>query len=503
MAPMALIMLNPLGPFYIPELRKHSPKPPKPKFPPTPLNQTELIRCITAHDCDVTKRSLDIGNDTVSVSHKWGESTVTVAVAPTPDDTLERVYEILESGRLAAEKNMTASPPFLGDAATIPSVPTVAQPNAPFGMMALFGLFFLMALMTLVAAFLVFDDLRTRGATKRRIDTAEVAAKVAQVVLDASEKKVALLKDLMDQRLTELREALGKSTDEALKRAEAEDQSLALRDQVIELSSEMDGLRAEKKSLQKQRDQQERTIAELVASKQLLETETAQQLKRLAATDSLEAPLKAAKAKAEEWEREYTEAAEQLTEWLWKNEALEKEVKGLQKQLKAEQDKGEGASEALARALQENEELKKQLEDEQAPKSQSQADETSNASEDPIDTASPSGAEGLKASRWASEAGPSTADPEKTAAETTLNKNQKQRERDHQKAIEWAQKNPDQVPPRIDRFRRGNNAKTQKAVKTQQTEVKRMIKEGIWQPNEEWKAWMQTEQGIKGMADME
>ncbi|KAI6891898.1 hypothetical protein KC318_g13439, partial [Hortaea werneckii] len=78
MAPMALIMLNRLGPFYIPELRKSSPKPPKPKFPPTPLNQTELIRCITAHDCDVTKRSLDIGNDTVSVSHKWGESTVTV-----------------------------------------------------------------------------------------------------------------------------------------------------------------------------------------------------------------------------------------------------------------------------------------------------------------------------------------------------------------------------------------------------------------------------------------
>ncbi|KAI7188143.1 hypothetical protein KC316_g6580 [Hortaea werneckii] len=254
-------------------------------------------------------------------------------------------------------------------------------------------------------------------------------------------------------------------------------------------------------ALQKQRDQQERTIAELVASKQLLETETAQQSERLAATDSLEAPLKAAKAKAEEWEREYTEAAEQLTEWLWKNEALEKEVKGLQKQLKAEQDKGEGASEALARALQE--ELKKQLEDEQATKSQAQADETSNASEDPVDAASPSGAEGLKASRWASEAGPSTADPEKTAAETTLNKNQKQRERDHQKAIEWAQKNPDQVPPRIDRFRRGNNAKTQKAVKTQQTEVKRMIKEGIWQPNEEWKAWMQTEQGIKGMADME
>ncbi|KAI7093078.1 hypothetical protein KC316_g21784, partial [Hortaea werneckii] len=194
------------------------------------------------HDCDVTKRSLDIGNDTVSVSHKWGESTVTVAVAPTPDDTLEKVYEILESGRLAAEKNMTASSPFLGNAAEIPSVPTVAQPNAPFGMMALFGLFFLMALMTLVAAVLVFDDLRTRGATKKRIDTAEVAAKVAQVVLERAENKVTFLRGLMDERLTELREALGKSTDEALKRAEAEDQSLALRDQVTELSSEMDGL---------------------------------------------------------------------------------------------------------------------------------------------------------------------------------------------------------------------------------------------------------------------
>ncbi|KAI6887725.1 hypothetical protein KC318_g12471, partial [Hortaea werneckii] len=455
-----------------------------------------------------TKRSLDIGNDTVSVSHKWGESTVTVAVAPTPDDTLEKVYGILESGRLAAEQNMTASSPFLGNAAEIPSVPTVAQPNAPFGMIALFGLFLLMALMTLVAAFLVFDDLRTRGATKKRIDTAEVAAKVAQVVLEASEKKVTVLRGLMDERLTELRKALDKSTDEALKRAEAEDQSLALRDQVTELSSEMDGLRAEKTALQKQREQQERTIAELIASKQLLETETAQQSERLAATDSLEASLKAAKAKAEEWEQEYNEAAEQMTAWLWKNEALEEEVKGLQKQLKAEQDKGEdGASEALARALRENSELKKQLEDEQAAKSQAQADETSNASEEPpVDTASPSGAEGLKASRWASEAGPSsTADPEKTAAaaETTLNKNQRQRERDHQKAIEWAQNNPDKVPPRVDRFRRGNNAKTQKAVKTQQTEVKRMIKEGLWQPNEEWRAWMQTEQGIKGMADME
>ncbi|KAI7198504.1 hypothetical protein KC316_g5822 [Hortaea werneckii] len=267
----------------------------------------------------------------------------------------------------------------------------------------------------------------------------------------------------------------------------------------------MDGLWAEKKSLQKQRDQQERTIAELVASKQLLETETAQQSERLAAMDSLEASLKAAKAKAEEWEQEYNEAAEQMTEWLWKNEALEEEVKGLQKQLKAEQDKGEGgASEALARALQENSELKKQLEDEQAAKSQIQVDETSNASEDPpVDTPSPSGAEGVKASRWASEAGPSTADPEKTVAESTLNKNQRQRERDHQRAIEWANKNPGQVPPHVDRFKRGNNAKTQKTLKTQQTEVKRMIKEGLWQPNEEWKAWMLTEQGIKGMKDME
>ncbi|KAI7546775.1 hypothetical protein KC331_g5407, partial [Hortaea werneckii] len=453
--------------------------------------------------CDVTKRSLDIGNDTVSVSHKWGESTVTVAVAPTPDDTLEKVYGILESGRLAAEKNVTASSPFLGNADEIPSVPTVAQPNAPFGMMALFGLFFLMALMTLVAAVLVFDDLRTRSATKKRIDTAEVAAKVAQVVLERAENKVTFLRGLMDERLTELREALGRSTDEALKRAEAEDQSLALRDQVTELSSEMDGLRAEKTALQKQRDQQTRTIAELVASKQLLETETAQQSERLAAMDSLEASLKAAKAKAEEWEQEYNEAAEQMTEWLWKNEALEEEVRGLQKQLKVEQNNGEGASEALARALQENSELKKRLEDEQAAKSQVQADETSNASEDAVDTASPSGAEGLKASRWASEAGPSTADPEKTAAETTLNKNQRQRERDHQRAIDWANKNPGQVPPHVDRFKRGNNAKTQKTLKTQQTEVKRMIKEGLWQPNEEWKAWMLTEQGIKGMKDME
>ncbi|GAB1737345.1 hypothetical protein NU219Hw_g1495t1 [Hortaea werneckii] len=502
MAPMALIMLNPLGPFYIPELRKSSPKPPKPRFPPTPLNQTELIRCITAHDCDVTTRSLDIGNDTISVSQKWGQSTVTVAVAPTPDDTLEKVYEILESGRLAAEQNMTASSPFLGNAAEIPSVPTVAQPNAPFGMMALFGLFLLMTLMTLVAAVLVFDDLRTRSATKKRIDTAEVAAKVAQVVLECAENKVTLLRGLMDERLTELREALGKSTDEALRRAEAEDQSLSLRDQVTDLSSEMGGLRAEKKSLQKQRDQQERTIAELVASKQLLETETARLSERLAATDSLEASLKAAKVKAEEWEQEYIDASEQMTEWLWKNEALEEEVKGLQKQLKAEQNNGEGASEALARALQENEELKKQLEDEQA-KSQAQADETSNASEDPVDTASPSGPSGLGASRWAAEAGPSNADPEKTAAETILNRNQKQRERDHHRAIEWANKNPDQVPPRVERFKSGNNAKAQKLIKTQQTEVKRMIKEGLWQPNEEWRAWMQTEQGIKGMADME
>ncbi|KAI7281101.1 hypothetical protein KC345_g4339 [Hortaea werneckii] len=497
MAPMALIMLNPLGPFYKPEWRKSNPKPPKPKFPPTPLNQTELIRCITAHDCDVTKRSLDIGNDTVSVSHKWGESTVTVAVAPTPDDTLEKVYGILESGRLAAENNMTASSPFLGNAAEIPSVPTVAQPNAPFGMMALFGLFLLMAFTTLVAAFLVFDDLRTRGATKRRIDTAETAAKVAQIALEGADKRVTVLVELMDGRLTELREALDKSVDEASKRAEAEDQSLALREQVTGLSSEMDGLRAESESLQKQRDQRERTIAELVASKQLLETETARLSERLGAVDSLEASLKASQAKAEELDQDYTEVAEELTKSVWRNDALEKEVEGLQKQLKAEQDKGEGASEALARALQENEELKKQLEDEQA-KSQAQADETSTASEDPVDPASPSGAEGLGASRWASEAGPSTA-----AAESTLNKNQRQREREHQRAVEWANRNPDQVPPHVDRFRRGNNAKAQKTLKAQQTEVKRMIKEGLWQPTEDWKAWLQTEQGTKGMKDME
>ncbi|KAI7348976.1 hypothetical protein KC320_g6323 [Hortaea werneckii] len=505
MAPMTSIFLNPLGPFYIPELRKHSPKPPKPKFPPTPLNQTELIRCITAHDCDVTKRSLDIGNDTISVSHKWGEGTVTVAVDPPPDDPLEKVYGFLESGRLAAEQNMTASSPFLGNAAEIPSVPTVAQPNASFGMMALFGLFLLMAFLTLVASFLVFDDLRTRGATKRRIVTAEWAAMMAQVALDGSEKKVTALRGLMDERLTELREALDKSVDEALKRAEAEDQSFALRGKVTGLSSEMDGLRAERESLQKQRDQQERRIAELVASKQLLETETAQLSDRLGAVDSLEASLKASQAKAEELDQEYTEAAEELTKSVWRNEALEEEVKGLQKQLEAEQDNGEGASEALARALQEIEELKKQLEDEQA-NSQAQADETSTASDDPFAPASPSGAEGLKASRWASEAGPSTASPEKTAAaaaETTLNKNQRQREREHQRAVEWANKNPDQVPPHVDRFRRGNNAKAQKTLKAQQTEVKRMIKEGLWQPNEEWKAWLQTEQGIKGMKDME
>ncbi|KAI7181252.1 hypothetical protein KC352_g23464, partial [Hortaea werneckii] len=89
------------------------------------------------------------------------------------------------------------------------------------------------------------------------------------------------------------------------------------------------------------------------------------------------------------------------------------------------------------------------------------------------------------------------------AAETTLNKNQRQREREHQRAVEWANKNPDQVPPHVDRFRRGNNAKAQKTFKAQQTEVKRMIKEGLWQPNEDWKAWLQTEQGIKGMKDME
>ncbi|KAI6834623.1 hypothetical protein KC340_g7734 [Hortaea werneckii] len=475
MAPMMLIDLNPLGPLYIPEWRKSNPKPPKPKFPPTPLNQTELIRCITAHDCDVTKRSLDIGNDTISVSHKWGESTVTVGVAPQPDDTLEKVYGILESGRLAAEKNLTASSPFLGNAAEIPSVPTVAQPNAPFGMIALFGLFSLMALMTLVASYLVFDDLRARGATKRRIDDAEAAARMTKLALEGMDEKLNVLSGTMDGRLTKL-------------------------------SSEMDGLRVERDTLQEQRDQQERTIAQLVASKQLLETETAQLSARLGAVDCLEGSLKASQAKADELDQEYTEAAEELTKSVWRNEALEEEVRGLQKQLKAEQEKGEGASEELARALQENEELKKQLEDERA-KSQAQADETSTASEDPVDlTSPPSGAEGLQASRWASEAGPSTASPEKTAAaaaETTLNKNQRQRERDHQRAVEWANQNPDQVPPHVDRFRRGNNARAQKALKAQQIEVKRMIKEGLWQPNEEWKAWLQTEQGIKGMKDME
>ncbi|KAI7505044.1 hypothetical protein KC367_g714 [Hortaea werneckii] len=461
MAPMMLIDLNPLGPLYIPEWRKSNPKPPKPKFPPTPLNQTELIRCITAHDCDVTKRSLDIGNDTISVSHKWGESTVTVGVAPQPDDTLEKVYGILESGRLAAEKNLTASSPFLGNAAEIPSVPTVAQPNAPFGMIALLGLFSLMALMTLVASYLVFDDLRARGATKRRIDDAEAAARMTKLALEGMDEKLNVLSGTMDGRLTKL-------------------------------SSEMDGLRVERDTLQEQRDQQERTIAQLVASKQLLETETAQLSAHLGAVDSLEASLKASQAKADELDQEYTEAAEELTKSVWRNEALEEEVRGLQKQLKAEQEKGEGASEELARALKENEELKKQLEDERA-KGQAQADETSTASEDP-------------ASRWASEAGPSTASLEKTAAaaaETTLSKNQRQRERDHQRAVEWANQNPDQVPPHVDRFRRGNNARAQKALKAQQIEVKRMIKEGLWQPNEEWKAWLQTEQGIKGMKDME
>ncbi|KAI7348960.1 hypothetical protein KC336_g22665, partial [Hortaea werneckii] len=277
-----------------------------------------------------------------SVSHKWGESTVTVGVAPQPDDTLEKVYGILESGRLAAEKNMAASSPFLGNAAEIPSVPTVAQPNAPFGMIALLSLFALMALMTLVAGYLVFDDLRARGATKRRIDTAEAAMRRTQLALDGMDKKFDALSGSMDGRLTEL-------------------------------SSEMDGLRAERDTLQEQRDQQERRIAKLVASRQLLETETAQLSERLGAVDSLEASLKASQAKAEELDQEYTEAAEELTKSVWRNDALEKEVEGLQKQLKAEREKGEGASEELARALQENEELKKQLEDERA-KSQAQAD---------------------------------------------------------------------------------------------------------------------------------
>ena len=105
------------------------PKPAPTTILPAPYNQTELVRCITAHDCDLTSRIVKVEGYNISISQRSGKSGVHLSVQSADEvDALEMVERIL-AGNVSPLSGITSSP-AVRDTASQSSAATAAQPSS-------------------------------------------------------------------------------------------------------------------------------------------------------------------------------------------------------------------------------------------------------------------------------------------------------------------------------------------------------------------------------------